>query len=90
MHFTLSDVDWREIEERPASDGPKFMGPKATVSDGVVLYQNGRELVFSSVKHLTHYVQSYIQSYEQRYGDATHEVELLSSPDVDVDSLLAA
>lgn len=90
MHYTLNDVEWREIEERPDSDGPKFMGPKATVSDGVVLYQDGRELIFSSVKHLRHYVQSYIQSFEDRFGDASGEVEVLSSPDVSIDSLVSA
>lgn len=90
VNYTLGDVEWREVDERPDSDGPRFMSPGATVSGGKVLIQNGEELIFESVKHLTLYLRSFVDSYEDRYGDATDVVESMSSPDVEVDSLVSA
>lgn len=90
IHYTLNDIEWREVESHPDSDGPRLMSPATTVNDGNVLIQNGRTLIFESVRHLTHYVRSFVDSYEDRFGDATHMVEELSSPHVDMNSLVSA
>lgn len=87
MDYTLNDVEWREVESPPDRDGPKFMSPHATVSGGKVLIQNGEELIFESVKHLTYYLRSFVDDYS---GDVDRLRASLESPDVDVDSLLAA
>lgn len=85
-HHTLGDVDWREVESPPDRDNPRFMSPAATVNDGVVLIQDGRELIFESIAILEHYVSGLAEGFP---GDTDSLREYLSSPDVDVDRLLA-
>lgn len=81
IHHTLNNLEWREVEERPDSDGPTLMSPNATAKDGRVLYQDGQALMFESLSVLTYYVRSLAESYP---GDVDDLRESLESPHVTV------